>query len=58
MHKVFGQVDALDKVSIDLPQGVVHGLLGRNGDGKTPAYLRSTSAAIPWPPPMHIVSRP
>jgi hypothetical protein len=27
-------------------------------EGRAAAYTRSTSMAIPWPPPTHIVSRP
>src|SRR5262245_8069045 len=31
----FGRMQALSEVSLDVPQGVVFGLVGRNGAGKT-----------------------
>ncbi|MCO1581046.1 ATP-binding cassette domain-containing protein [Crossiella sp. SN42] len=33
--KTFGKVTALDRVSVEVPQGTVLGLLGHNGAGKT-----------------------
>jgi ABC-2 type transport system ATP-binding protein len=35
VHKTFGDVTALDGVSVAVPEGTVHGLLGHNGAGKT-----------------------
>ncbi|MGI9062743.1 MAG: ATP-binding cassette domain-containing protein [Pseudonocardiaceae bacterium] len=35
LRKTFGEVTALDGVSVTVPQGSVHGLLGHNGAGKT-----------------------
>jgi branched-chain amino acid transport system ATP-binding protein len=35
VSKQFGGVTALDRVSLDLRQGEVHGLIGPNGSGKT-----------------------
>ncbi len=35
LRKTFGDVTALDGVSVAVPQGSVHGLLGHNGAGKT-----------------------
>ncbi|MGH3855534.1 MAG: ATP-binding cassette domain-containing protein [Pseudonocardiaceae bacterium] len=35
VRKVFGDVTALDGVSVAVPAGTVHGLLGHNGAGKT-----------------------
>ncbi|MGH3826029.1 MAG: ATP-binding cassette domain-containing protein, partial [Pseudonocardiaceae bacterium] len=35
VRKTFGGVTALDGVSVAVPAGTVHGLLGHNGAGKT-----------------------
>src|SRR5947209_11938615 len=35
LRKSFGQVRALDGISLDVPPGLVLGLLGPNGAGKT-----------------------
>ncbi|MCK2241220.1 MULTISPECIES: ATP-binding cassette domain-containing protein [unclassified Crossiella] len=35
VSKTFGKVTALDRVSVEVPQGTVLGLLGHNGAGKT-----------------------
>ncbi|MGB8198839.1 MAG: ATP-binding cassette domain-containing protein, partial [Pseudonocardiaceae bacterium] len=35
VRKTFGDVTALDGVSVAVPAGTVHGLLGHNGAGKT-----------------------
>lgn len=37
VRKSFGSVTALDGLSLDIPQGGIHTLLGRNGAGKTTA---------------------
>ncbi len=37
MTKHFGSETALDKVSLEVPRGVVFALLGENGAGKTTA---------------------
>ena len=35
VSKSFGEKVALDKVSVDIPEGKIFGLLGPNGAGKT-----------------------
>jgi len=48
----YGRTTAVDKVSLDLQPGVIYGLLGRNGTGKTSllsaiaAYRRASAGAI------------
>ena len=37
LTKKFGDKTALDSLTLEIPQGVVHGLLGPNGAGKTTA---------------------
>ena len=38
VHKYFGSIRALDGLSIQIPDGVISGLVGPNGAGKTTAY--------------------
>lgn len=47
LTKSFGRFIALDDVSLSLEQGVITGLLGRNGAGKT--VLMSLLTAQEWP---------
>lgn len=35
LTKVFGEMTALDHVSLEFEQGRIHGIIGRNGSGKT-----------------------
>ena len=37
LRKRFGDVDALDGIDFEVPEGTVFGLLGPNGAGKTTA---------------------
>ncbi|MDO4718820.1 MAG: ABC transporter ATP-binding protein [Propionibacteriaceae bacterium] len=47
LTKRFGKLAALDDVSLSIEQGVITGLLGRNGAGKT--VLMSLLTAQEWP---------
>jgi branched-chain amino acid transport system ATP-binding protein len=38
ISKSFGAIQALDKVSIDIAQGSIHGIIGPNGSGKTTLF--------------------
>jgi len=38
LHKRYGKVHALNRLTLEIPQGVICGLVGPNGAGKTTAY--------------------
>ncbi|MBN2122958.1 MAG: ATP-binding cassette domain-containing protein, partial [Deltaproteobacteria bacterium] len=52
IHKHFGAVRANDGISMDIPEGSIHGILGENGAGKSTlmkvlsGYMERTSGAI------------
>ena len=52
LTKIFGDMTALDKVSLSFEQGKIHGIIGRNGSGKTvmlkclAGFLRPTSGEV------------
>ena len=35
VSKYYGRLKALDNVSVDIPTGSIHGIIGENGAGKT-----------------------
>ena len=35
VNKIFGSTKVLDQVNVEFEQGKIHGLVGRNGSGKT-----------------------
>ena len=35
VYKKFGQETVLEDVNLDLSEGAIHGIVGRNGSGKT-----------------------
>jgi hypothetical protein len=39
-------------------QPVIPAVAGMTGTSNDAGYIRSMIAAMPWPPPMHIVTRP
>jgi ABC-2 type transport system ATP-binding protein len=45
VHKRFGEVAALDGISLSVPTGMVYGLLGPNGAGKT-TLIRSLAGLV------------
>ncbi|MBV8540104.1 MAG: ATP-binding cassette domain-containing protein [Pseudonocardiales bacterium] len=47
VRKTFGDVTALDGVSVAVPAGTVHGLLGHNGAGKTTLVNVLTTLFVP-----------
>ncbi|WP_279580387.1 ABC transporter ATP-binding protein [Fodinicola feengrottensis] len=47
VSKTFGKVTALDKVSIEVAQGSVMGLLGHNGAGKTTLVVNVLTTMLP-----------
>ena len=54
LHKRFGQIRALDGLSLEIPRGHIYGFLGANGAGKTTTMrialgvLRADSGALTW----------
>ena len=52
VSKSFGAIQALDRVSIEIAQGSIHGIIGPNGSGKTTLFncvtglLRPNSGAV------------
>jgi len=54
LHKRFGRIQALDDLSLEIPDGHVFGFLGANGAGKTTTMrialgvLRADSGTITW----------
>ena len=47
ISKHFGKIQALDKVSLNVPEGIVFALLGPNGSGKTTLIRILTTLLIP-----------
>ena len=47
LQKRYGETQALDGVSFDVPAGTILGLLGPNGAGKTTAVRVLTTLAVP-----------
>jgi ABC-2 type transport system ATP-binding protein len=47
LNKSFGQVTAVDDVSIAIPEGAIFGFLGPNGAGKTTTIRMMTGVLIP-----------
>lgn len=47
LRKSFGQVRAVDGVSITIPQGEIFGFLGPNGAGKTTTIRMLTGVLVP-----------
>ena len=44
LSKTFGSIRALRNISLELPQGLIIGLLGPNGSGSWPVFMFSMRA--------------
>lgn len=47
LTKIYGQKAAVNDVSLHIPEGVIYGLIGRNGAGKTTIMRMISGLATP-----------
>lgn len=47
LTKIYGQLRALDDVSLDIPRGAIFGMIGPNGAGKSTAFLILATLLVP-----------